>query len=42
MQHHELSHDVDDAADYARMMSSTDPAVDRDMPTGYEDTGQKK
>lgn len=42
VRHHELSHDVDDAADYARMMSSTDPAVDRDMPTGHEDTGQKK
>jgi 2-phospho-L-lactate guanylyltransferase len=42
LQHDELSHDVDDAADYARMMTGTDSVVDHDTPSGHDPSGQQK
>jgi len=42
VRHHELSHDVDDAADYARMMTGTDSVADHDTPSGHDPAEQKK
>ena len=42
LQHDELSHDVDDATDYARMMTGTDSVADHDTPSGHDPSGRKK
>jgi len=42
LKHDELSHDVDDAADYARMMTGTDSVADHDTPSGHDPAEQKK
>lgn len=39
LQHAELSHDVDDAADYARMLTATGSAVDHGTPSGHDRPG---
>jgi 2-phospho-L-lactate guanylyltransferase len=41
LHHAELSHDVDDAADYTRM-TATDPVVGHGAPTEHDEAGQKK